>query len=52
MHALMIVWTIGRFVLVGLLWHARPGDPPWFRGSMILGIGNFAAFWRYVTRPN
>jgi hypothetical protein len=51
MHVLMIVFTIGWFALVGLLWYARPSDLQWLLGSTVLGVVYFAAFWWYVTRP-
>ena len=51
MHRLAMVATIVWFVLVGLLWYARPGDVLWFWASMALGAIWFAGFFRYVTRP-
>jgi hypothetical protein len=50
MHVPMIVATIVWFVLVGLLWYARPGEVMWLVGSLVLGIVYFAGFLRYVTR--
>ena len=50
MHLLMIVATIVWFVLVGLLWYARPGDVMWLAGSLVLGAVYFAGFLWYVTR--
>jgi len=50
MHVLMIVATIVWFVLVGLLWYARPGDVTWLAGSLVLGVSYFAGFLWYVTR--
>jgi hypothetical protein len=50
MHLLMAIATLLWFVLVGLLWYSRPGDIPWFVGSLILGAIWFAAFGWYVTR--
>ncbi len=32
MHVLMVVATIVWFVLVGLLWYARPGEVMWLVG--------------------
>ena len=51
MPILAFAGTIVWFLLVALLWYARPGDPLWFAGSMALGIGYFSAFFWYVTRP-
>ena len=50
MHAMMVIGTVLWFVLVGLLWHVRPGGIAWFAGSMILGIVYFTGFFYYVTR--
>jgi len=50
MHLLMVVGTILWFVLVGLLWYARPGEVMWLVGSLVLGVVSFAGFLRYVTR--
>jgi len=51
MHLLMIVGTILWFVLVGLLWHVRPGEVMWLAASVVLGIVYFVGFFCYVTRP-
>ena len=50
MHVLMIAATIVWFVLVGLLWYARPGEVMWLVGSLVLGVAYFAGFLWYVTR--
>jgi len=50
MHLLMIVGTIVWFVLVGLLWYARPAEAVWLVGSLVLGAVYFAGFLWYVTR--
>ena len=50
MHVLMVIGTILWFILVGLLWYARPGDVFWLAGMMALGIAYFTGFFWYVTR--
>ena len=50
MHIVMTIGTILWFVLVGLLWHVRPGEMMWLIGSLVLGAAWFSAFAWYVTR--
>jgi hypothetical protein len=50
MHMAMVIGTIVWFVLVGLLWYARPGEVAWLAGSLLLGAIWFSAFAWYVTR--
>jgi predicted membrane metal-binding protein len=50
MHMAMVFGTIVWFVLVGLLWYARPGKVAWLAGSLLLGAVWFTAFAWYVTR--
>lgn len=47
---LAVISTIVWFVLVGLLWYARPPDLVWLFASAVLGICFFGGFLWYVTR--
>ena len=38
------------FLLVALLWAARPHELVWLGGSLVLGVVYFWGFFRYVTR--
>ena len=51
MQALAVSGTIAWFLLVALLWYARPSELIWLAGSMALGTIYFAGFFWYVTRP-
>ena len=51
MQLLAVVGTLLWFLLVGLLWYAKPDELFWFAGSMLLGIAYFTGFFWYVTRP-
>ena len=51
MQALAFVGTIIWFVLVALLWYAKPHELVWLAGSLALGSIYFAGFFWYVTRP-
>ena len=49
-----VVATIANtiwFFLTGLLWYAKPAAEIWFVCSLVLGLGWFYAFFRYVTHP-
>lgn len=50
MNVLAVAGTLVWFLLVALLWYARPGELMWFAGSMVLGAIYFSGFFWYVTR--
>jgi hypothetical protein len=43
--------TIAWFLLTVSLWYAKPSEPAWLAGSMLLGAAYFIGFFFYVTRP-
>jgi hypothetical protein len=51
MPVLAAAATVVWFLLVALLWSARPGDLLWLGGSLLLGVLYFTGFFFYVTRP-
>jgi hypothetical protein len=51
MHAVAALGIVVWFVLVALLWYARPGDIVWLAGSLVLGFVFATGMFWYVTRP-
>jgi hypothetical protein len=51
MHAVAFVGAGVWFLLIALLWYAKPGDVLWLAGSLILGAVFFTGMFWYVTRP-